>query len=199
MKNSASLKKEEYSRINYRFLLITALQNIRSVTVKNIKMAQTSSFLKLANDSFRCGLFLLVKLPSAFFSGVRVKKADATSCIVTVPYKWFSQNPFRSTYFACLSMGAELSTGVLAMANVYKSKPPVSMLVLKVESTYFKKATSLTTFTCNDGLLFKTAVEKALSSNESQTVVATSIGRNNLNEEVASFFITWSFRSKLNK
>ena len=159
-------------------------------------MDHSSSFLRLANDPIRCGMFLLLKLPSAFFSGVRVKKASDSSCIVVVPYKWFSKNPFRSTYFACLSMAAELSTGVLAMANVYKRQPSVSMLVVKVEGTFFKKATSLTTFTCDDGMLFRRAIEKALSTNESQLVVATSVGKNNLQEEVASFVITWSFRAK---
>lgn len=161
-------------------------------------MDHIRSFLRIANAPLKCGIFLLFNLPSAFFSGVRVKKATDTSCVVTVPYKWFSKNPFRSTYFACLSMAAELSTGVLAMANVYKRQPSVSMLVVKVEATYFKKATSLTTFVCNDGLAFRAAVEAALSTKESQTIAATSVGRNNSNEEVASFVVTWSFRAKSN-
>lgn len=49
-------------------------------------------------------LFLLAKLPAAYFSGVRVLSLDEEECKVKVPYKWFSQNPFKSTYFACLSM-----------------------------------------------------------------------------------------------
>ena len=159
-------------------------------------MENSSTFFQLVNSPLRCGLFLLLKLPSAFFSGVRVIKANESSCTVTVPYKWFSQNPFRSTYFACLSMAAELSTGVLAMANVYNRNPAISMLVVKVDSIYFKKATSVTTFTCNDGLMFKKAIEDAISTNVSQTVTATSIGRNRFNEEVASFTITWSFLAK---
>jgi hypothetical protein len=43
--------------------------------------------------------------------------------------------------FACLAMAAEMSTGVLAMAHVYKRKPAISMLVVKMEAEYFKKAT----------------------------------------------------------
>jgi hypothetical protein len=31
-----------------------------------------------------------------------------------------SQNPFRSTYFACLSMAAEMSTGALALGIYIK-------------------------------------------------------------------------------
>src|ERR687898_975148 len=91
-------------------------------------------------------LFLFTKLPSAYFAGVRIKDISPDKCEVTIPYKWFSQNPFRSTYFACLGMAAEMSTGALAMAHTYKSNPAVSMLVVGLEANYFKKATGLTTF-----------------------------------------------------
>ena len=70
----------------------------------------------------------------------------------TVPYKWFSQNPFRSTYFACLAMAAEMSTGVIGDGCIcIKENLPVSMLVVKVEAEYFKKATGRTNFVCEDG------------------------------------------------
>jgi hypothetical protein len=67
-------------------------------------------FLELVMHPFKFRLYLLSKLPSAFFSGVRVCYIDEEKCVVTVPYKWFSQNPFKSTYFACLGMAAEMST-----------------------------------------------------------------------------------------
>ncbi|MET0241909.1 MAG: thioesterase, partial [Flavitalea sp.] len=66
-------------------------------------MDNSNKFARLVNSGFRFRLFLLAKLPSAYFSGVRVRSLDEEKCIVTVPFKWFSQNPFRSTYFACLS------------------------------------------------------------------------------------------------
>ncbi|HEX4877368.1 MAG TPA: DUF4442 domain-containing protein, partial [Chitinophagaceae bacterium] len=111
-------------------------------------------------------MFLFVKLPAAYLAGVRLREVDENRCLVTVPYKWLSQNPFRSTYFACLSMAAELSTGALAMAHLYKTDPPVSMLVVKVESEYFKKATGRTRFVCEDGNLFKNAVAETIATGE---------------------------------
>ena len=74
-------------------------------------MSNSTEFLQLIKHPFKFKLYMLSKLPSAFFSGVRVVHADEYACAVKVPYKWFSQNPFRSTYFACLSMAAEMSTG----------------------------------------------------------------------------------------
>ncbi len=74
------------------------------------------------------------KITQRLFCWVRVKELDEQHSMVTVPYKWFTKNPFRSTYFACLSMAAEMSTGSLAMAQCFKRKPAVSMLVVKAES-----------------------------------------------------------------
>jgi len=159
-------------------------------------MSNSESFLRIINNPFKLRLFLFTKLPSAFFAGVRVLVADEDKCVVTVPYKWFSQNPFKSTYFACLSMAAEMSTGVLAMAHVYKRDPAVSMLVTRVIGDYSKKATARTAFTCEDGTLIRQTIEDAIMSGEGKLVTATSYGRNEAGEIVARFDITWSFKAK---
>lgn len=157
---------------------------------------QVNIFLKTMKHPVKFRLFLFAKLPAAFFAGVRVREADESKCSVSVPYKWMSQNPFRSTYFACLSMAAEMSTGALAMAHLYKVNPPVSMLVIKVESEYFKKATGRTTFLCEDGNLFSKAIKETIATSEARIVKAKSIGRNKEGEVVAEFYITWSFKAK---
>jgi Domain of unknown function (DUF4442) len=156
------------------------------------------SFVRQMTSPIKFRLFLLSKLPSAYFSGVRVKSLDENKCEVTVPFKWFSQNPFRSTYFACLSMAAEMSTGALALGHLYKRNPPLSMLVVKTEAEYFKKAADKTTFTCEDGLAILKTVEEAVASGEGRTIRAKSIGRNLAGEIVAEFFVTWSFKAKTN-
>jgi hypothetical protein len=149
----------------------------------------TEMFFSIIRNRLKFSLFLLKNLPAAYFSGVRIKGANEQSCAVTIPFKWFTTNPFQSTYFACLSMAAEMSTGVLAMAHVYKRKPGVSMLVTAVESSYHKKATGLTTFHCNDGDIIRQAIETAIATNVAQSIKAKSTGYNHLNEVVAEFWM----------
>lgn len=158
----------------------------------------TNDFLELVQNPIKFIFFLLKKLPSAYFSGVRLKYADAEKAVITIPYKWFSKNPFSSTYFACLSMAAEMSTGILAMAHIYKKEPAISLLVIKTEGTFSKKATGITTFTCDDGMAFQQAVNEAASSGKSTTVAARSTGKDNSGNIVADFVITWSFKAKSN-
>ncbi len=156
----------------------------------------TLEFIRLMKHPVKFRVFLFLKLPAAFFSGVRLREIDEAHAVVTVPYKWFSQNPFRSTYFACLAMAAEMSTGTLSMMHLHKRIPAVSMLVVKLEAVYFKKATGITQFTCNDGQALKNAIEQAIATKEGQMFTATANGINTAGEKIADFFITWSFKAK---
>jgi hypothetical protein len=158
--------------------------------------ANTSSLIKSLSHPLKTRMFLLKNLPNAFFSGVRIRNINEEQCAVTVPYKWLTKNPFRSTYFACLSMAAEMSTGALCLVHLYKRNPPVSMLVIKVESEYFKKAVGRTTFTCVDGAVIRDTIDRAVASGEAQMVRAKSVGRNEGGVVVAEFFVTWSFKVK---
>jgi hypothetical protein len=160
-------------------------------------MSNAAAFIRQMKHPLKFRLFLFAKLPAAYFAGVRVREINEEKCTVSVPFKWLSQNPFRSTYFACLSMAAELSTGALAMAHLYKSAPPISMLVVKVESEYFKKAADRTYFLCEDGGLFRNAIKECIETGEARTVRARSVGRNKNGDIVAEFFVTWSFKARL--
>jgi hypothetical protein len=154
----------------------------------------TSTLIKSLKHPLKFRMFLLSNLPNAFFAGLWVKDLDETVCRVSVPYKWFTKNPFRSTYFACLSMAAEMSTGLLCLVHLYKRNPPVSMLVVKTEAEYFKKATGKTFFTCEEGLMIKETIERAIERGEAKTFRARSIGKNAEGLIVAQFYITWSFK-----
>lgn len=155
-----------------------------------------SSFKKQMRNPIKYQLFLLFKLPMAFLAGLKIKEISEEKCTVIVRYKWINTNPFKSMYFAVLSMAAELSTGSLSMGNLYKRNPSVSMLVVKSEGNYFKKATGKISFTCNMGKEIAHAVEQAVLTSQPQTIRVQTIGINEQGDAVAEYFFTWSFKSK---
>jgi hypothetical protein len=159
----------------------------------------TDKFFALVRSRFKFSLFLLRNLPSAYFSGVRIVSASDLQCTVSVPYKWFSRNPFNSTYFACLSMAAEMSTGILAMSGVYKRSPKVSMLVVAAQSKFHRKATGLTHFICDEGWQVRRCIDEAVATGEPQTITLTSNGYNDKDELIAEFSFTWSFRQRASR
>ncbi len=153
-------------------------------------------FIGIVHNPIAFRMFLLTKLPSAYFSGVRVRYIDEEKCVVTVPYMWFTKNPFKSTYFACLSMAAEMTTGVLAMGHCYKKDPEISMLVTNMEGSFLKKSKGRITFISEDGRRMAAMIKEATTTGKSTTLNAYSSGKDKEGDTVAEFTITWSFKVK---
>jgi len=162
----------------------------------NAGTSSSTAFFALVRNPFKFRLFLLKNLPAAYFSGVRIKSTTEERAIVSVPYKWFTRNPFRCTYFACLSMAAEMSTGILALGAIYKRSPKVSMLVTSIEGKFYKKATGTIKFICEEGITIRQTIETTTVTGEAQAVKVLSSGFNEQNELVAEFWVTWSFKAK---
>jgi hypothetical protein len=154
-----------------------------------------SLFLRLANTPWKMRFFLLQRLPGAWFMGINVRQCDLEQAVVSLPYRWRSQNPFRSTYFAAQCAAAEFSTGILALAHL-QGKPPVSMLVTQFEAEFFKKADQLLLFTCTEGAEISAAIAQTLATGEGLTFRATSTGRLPDGTVAAQMRITWSFKMK---
>jgi hypothetical protein len=156
-------------------------------------------YLKMLNSRLMFELFLAGRLPMGFLAGLKVKSVDLERCQITVPYRWMNQNPFRSTYFAVLSMAAEMSTGMFGMMMTNESSPSVSMLVTRVDSEFVKKATGITTFTCSDGKAINEIIEKAILTGEGQDFVASTVGTSESGEVESRFKVQWSFRMRTKK
>ncbi len=138
--------------------------------------------------------FMFFKLPSAFWSGVRVKSISPEVCEVAVKHRWFNQNPFNSMYFAVQAMAAEFTTGALVMFQIKQCGKSISMLVAQNKSVFTKKATGRITFTCNQGSLIKETIQKAVDTNEGQTIWLTSIGKNEKGEQVSEMQFEWTIK-----
>lgn len=140
-------------------------------------------------------LYFLQKLPSAFFWGLQIAGISPEKASVRIPYRWSTKNPFRSIYFAAQAGAAELSTGLLCLLAL-QGQPKVSMLVVNLTVSFSKKADTASTFTCLDGAAVFAAVQKAVDTNEAQTVAMKSIGKKADGTIVSETVITWSFKRK---
>lgn len=153
--------------------------------------------LKMAANPWKMKLYLLFNLPMAFIAGLKVIEASGTKVSVSVPYKFLNKNPFKSMYFAVLSMAAELPTGIIALNEVSNNKIPVSMLVLNMKASFLKKTRSKVVFSCTDIEKIKTAISESVAKNEGQTVVIESVGIDQEDNIVAEFSFEWTFKPKI--
>ncbi len=140
--------------------------------------------------------FLMFKLPAAYFTGVRTKQLNDTTCIVTVKHRWINQNPFNSMFWAVQGMAAELTTGALVMKKIRESGEKISMLVANNNASFTKKATGRITFKCEEGLKIDEAINKAIETGEGQTVWLNSNGINKDGVQVSSFNFEWTLKVK---
>jgi acyl-coenzyme A thioesterase PaaI-like protein len=145
---------------------------------------------------FKLNVYMFFKLPSAFWCGVRAKSISLEVCKSTVKHRWFNQNPFNSMYFAVQAMAAEFTTGVLVMQQIKESGKNISMLVANNKATFTKKAKGRITFECNQGNLIKDTIQKAIVTNEGQTIWLTSIGTDEKGDQVAEMQFEWSVKVK---
>lgn len=146
-------------------------------------------------NNYAFSLYTLKNLPSLWFWGVRVRNLSYDSCTTTVRYSWFTKNPFQSIYFSTLSGTAELSTGLL-VRQLALEKKDVSMLVVKAEAAFIKKAIGTITFSCLEGEKVTHAFEGLRQSGDMAQLVLHSEGRDAMNQVVASFSFTWALKKR---
>ena len=140
--------------------------------------------------------FLLIKLPSAYISGVRVKSINDKEAVATVKHRWINQNPFRSMYWATQGMASELATGILVMKEIAESGKKISMLVTQQKGIFTKKATGRINFSCSDGHLIKEAIQKTIATGEGQIITMKAEGVDEQGDTVSVFEYEWSVKVK---
>ncbi|MAP80851.1 MAG: thioesterase [Aequorivita sp.] len=141
--------------------------------------------------------YLLFKLPSAYFTGVRVKSISENSCVTTVKHRWINQNPFNSMFWAVQGIAAELSTGAIIMQKIEQSDQRISMLVANNKASFTKKAKGRISFSCTDGALVDSAIKKAIHTGEGQTVWLKSEGKDEAGDVVSIFEFEWTLKVKI--
>lgn len=156
-----------------------------------------NSLLSTLRNPYKFQFFLLTKLPMGFLAGLKLVEISEERSAVSIRYKYLTQNPFRSLYFACLAMAGELASGVLSILHVKGAGVPVSMLVIHMDADFTKKAVGKIIFKCQDGDRIKRTIEESIQSGEGRTIVTTSTGTDEAGDKVAEIRITWSFKRKL--
>jgi hypothetical protein len=144
----------------------------------------------------KINIFLLFKLPAAYFTGVRVTEISNAESTVKVRFRWINQNPFKSMFWAVQGMASELTTGILVMKQIADSGKKISMLVTRQKGEFYKKAVGKIRFKCSDGIKINDAIQKTIENGEGQVIHLISEGFNEQNEKVSSFEYEWSVRLK---
>lgn len=143
--------------------------------------------------------FNMLKLPAAYFTGVRCKSITDTTCVTSLRHAWKNQNPFKSIFWAVQGMAAELATGALVMGKIRESRESISMLVANNKAGFHKKATGKIQFTCDQGKAIDEAITQTVKTGEGQTVWLDARGYNEEGVLVSAFSFEWTVKVRRKK
>ena len=141
-------------------------------------------------------MYLIKSLPMGWIAGLRVREVDKHKCVTSVPFKFLTKNPFKSTYFAVQSMAAELSTATACLLAVEGHSPSIAFIIVDMKAVFTKKATERAYFTCEENQKAFAAVEKCITSGEAETATFKTVGKLSDGTVVSEFEFTWSFKQR---
>lgn len=99
-------------------------------------------------------------------------------------------------FWAVQGMAAELATGAIILSEARNSTVPISMLVIRNEAEFLKKAKGKITFTCTDVALVKNQFATHLQSETGTRFWMQSEGVDEQGDVVSRFRFEWSIKAK---
>jgi hypothetical protein len=99
-------------------------------------------------------------------------------------------------FWAVQGMAAELATGALIIMKIKQLNRNMSMLVIKNEAQFTKKAKDQIIFSCTQGKEIDMLLKKAIETGAGQTITLTAEGRDASGDVVSVFNFLWSVKLK---
>jgi len=165
-------------------------------TALTLDQAKIDKAIGQMRTSFGVNAFMAAKMPLGLAAGLRVDSIDRTSCVVSLPGGWRTQNPFGSMYWAAQGMAAEMATGVQGYALTNAAPVPVRMILSGCEGKFSRMCKGRGRFVFDQGAQVEAAILATLESGATVNCATDVVGYDPSGEEVSRWVFTWSFRAK---
>ena len=153
------------------------------------------------SQKFKTNLFIkyfgFTKVPLIFYCKPKVVDISSDSVTLKIPLLRRNRNHVGSMYIGALAIGADLSSAILALNLVSKSKYKIIPIFKDLKADFLKRAEGDVHFVCNEGEKIKKMIDKVLKDktrvNELINVIAyvpSKLG----DEPVAKFSLTLSIK-----
>jgi acyl-coenzyme A thioesterase PaaI-like protein len=143
-------------------------------------------------------LFGLTQVPMIFYCRPKVVSISDRKLEIKIKLNRRTKNHLNSMYFGILSVGADVTSGFLAMKLIQASKSKINLIFKDFHADFLKRAEGDVHFICEDGIAIQNLVRKAEETGERQNlpveIVATVPKISD--EPVAKFVLTLSIKKK---
>ena len=140
-------------------------------------------------------LWMLRKLTMGLLTGMIIVELNEEGCRVMLKDRWWIRNPFRSVYWAVMSMAGEMSTGALLYA--YASDTKVQFILVEMRAKFLKKLRGKSFYFCPAGKVIQEQLTDLLNTSEARMVILPAIALDRSGTTVAEFEFYWQLRKPI--
>ena len=117
--------------------------------------------MRFLSQKFKMTLFIryfgLTKVPMIFYCRPKVIKISSDSVTVKIPLLRRNKNHVGSMYLGALSVGADITSAMLALELIKESKRKIIPIFKDFHADYYKRAEGDVHFVCDEGKKIRNA------------------------------------------
>ena len=142
--------------------------------------------------------FGFFKVPRIFYCRPKVVDISNESVTVKIALKRRTKNHVGSMYLGALSVGADITSAMLALELIKESKKKIIPIFKDFHADYLKRAEGDVHFVCNEGGLIREMLNEVIEKNirvNKKIIVNAYVPDKLGNEVVAKFSLTLSLKA----
>ena len=159
--------------------------------------------MRFLSQKFKTNLFIryfgFFKVPLIFYCRPKIVNISEESVTLKIPLLRRNKNHVGSMYIGALSVGADLSSAILALNLVNKSKVKIIPIFKDLSAKFLKRAEGDVHFVCNEGKKIQSMIEEVVDKKIriNQLINVTAYVPDKLGDEpIAEFSLTLSIKAK---
>lgn len=158
--------------------------------------------MRFLSQKFKMTMFIryfgFTKVPMIFYCRPKVIEINSDSVTVKIPLLRRNKNHVGSMYLGALSVGADITSAMLALGIIKKSDKKIIPIFKDFHADYYKRAEGDVHFVCNEGVKIKKMLKKVIDNNTriNEKIIVNAYVPTKLGEEVvAKFSLTLSLKA----
>ena len=159
--------------------------------------------MRFLSQKFKTNLFIryfgFFKVPLIFYCRPKIVNISEESVTLKIPLLRRNKNHVGSMYIGALAVGADLSSAILALNLVNKSKVKIIPIFKDLNANFLKRAEGDVHFVCNEGEKIQSMIEEVVDKKIriNQLINVTAYVPDKLGDEpIAEFSLTLSIKAK---
>ena len=141
--------------------------------------------------------FGFFKVPMIFYCRPKVVDINKESVTVKIALKRRTKNHVGSMYLGALSVGADITSAMLALELIKESKKKIIPIFKDFHADYYKRAEGDVHFVCDEGKKIRKIVKEVENSNKriNEKIIVNAYVPTAQKEPVATFTLTLSLKA----